>query len=510
MSTERRSKRYLRNIMLLVGLVLPTLTLVPLGGLWLWERGLSLYWAAGAALSVIGIWLWQRHLLREPIAMAERAAGEATPPDIVWTPAESKAWEQVQRIARELDPDTLTSRDEVLALGKRTVEAVARTLHPEEKDPLLRFTVPEALALVEQVSRELRPLIIENIPLGDRLTVGQVAALYDWRWLIGGYEKVYDVWRVIRMLNPAAAAAQEVREQVTKQMVKWGKDRIVRTLAERYVEEVGRAAIDLYGGRLKVTDAELTERISDLSRRDRAAMAARLAEPLRILIAGPLKSGKSSLVNLLTGTPAAGVDTLPASAAFEPHEFSRQGIGKAVVLDSPGIDSDADLALLLAEAEGADLVIWTTSAVRAGREPERLALTALRDRFAGFDRRKMPPVVVALTHCDRLRPAGEWQPPYDLEADTAGTGKVGVIREAVATVASDLEVEPDRIVPLALAPAVGEPDIEPLWAKILLVLPEARAAQLGRLRTGAAMGFWRRLWTQTRGAGRLIRRELSR
>ena len=43
-----RSEQIVRGAIITLGLLLPTLTLLPLGSLWLWERGLLLYWALAA------------------------------------------------------------------------------------------------------------------------------------------------------------------------------------------------------------------------------------------------------------------------------------------------------------------------------------------------------------------------------------------------------------------------------------------------------------------------------
>ena len=132
-----------------------------------------------------------------------------------------------------------------------------------------KFTIPEALALVERVSADLRPFVIDNIPLGDQLTVGQVLKIYGWRSAIGMAEKAYDIWRLIRLVNPVTAAAQEAREQITKHLYANVRDQMARQLAGAYVREVGRAAIDLYGGRLRVTQAQLAGHVSASTLRDR-------------------------------------------------------------------------------------------------------------------------------------------------------------------------------------------------------------------------------------------------
>ncbi len=90
----------------------------------------------------------------------------------------------------------------------------------------------------------------DRVPFGDRLTVSQMLALYRARGLGDIASKAYDVWRIVRLANPAAAVTNEVRERLTKAVLSWGRDQVSRRLVEAYVEEIGRAAIDLYGGRL--------------------------------------------------------------------------------------------------------------------------------------------------------------------------------------------------------------------------------------------------------------------
>ena len=52
-----------RYILIATALLLPTLSLVPLGGLYLWEKGYILWWALAALICVGAVALMQRLLI---------------------------------------------------------------------------------------------------------------------------------------------------------------------------------------------------------------------------------------------------------------------------------------------------------------------------------------------------------------------------------------------------------------------------------------------------------------
>ena len=57
--------------------------------------------------------------------------------------------------------------------------------------------------------------------------------------------------------QPRSAATQELRERFTRQIYEAGREHLARRPGARaFVKEVGRAAIDLYGGSLRVTSAD--------------------------------------------------------------------------------------------------------------------------------------------------------------------------------------------------------------------------------------------------------------
>ena len=308
------------------------------------------------------------------------------------------------------------------------------------------------------------------------------------------------------MLNPATAATQELRERLSNQMYRWGREEIARRLVQGYVKEVGRAAIDLYGGRLRVTPEELEAHVTEASERDRRASGSVQAEPLRLLVCGQINAGKSSLINALIDEVKAASDVLPLTNNFTAYELKRQGVPQAVILDSPGLASAGEpLDKLVAEAAQADLILWVASAVRPDRALDSRAIEAIRQSFAAQPNRRRPPMFLVLTHVDRLRPMQEWSPPYDLTH--AETGKAASILAAMDAAGADLGFPQDAIIPACLDPKAGIYNADAIWAEIMEQIPDAQRAQLVRTLQDIGRGFdWRKLRGQAVNAGRILAR----
>ena len=513
MKERLRRRSYLLPIVIASGLLLPALTLLPFGTLWLWQKGYLLHWAVGAACLVAIATLVQRRVLRS-LAPTDDGAAASEPRqaddlvDASWTPAEAQAWSDVLAVAQRVDVASLTSREAILALGGETVRTVAKRLHPAVAEPLWQFTVPEAFAIIERVSRRLGAFTSETIPFSDRLTVGRVMSLYNWRGAVNLAEKAYDVWRLVRLVNPFTALTHELRERLSKQMLAWGQAQITQRLAHAYVLEVGRAAIDLYGGRLRVAARQVHAEMSTAAAADTADIDRRTIEPLRILVAGQIGAGKSSVVNALANEIHATVDALPATSQFTAYALRRDGFPGAHLIDSPGLGATPDeRKIVIDRAMDCDLVLWVVAAHRADRDLDRLAISELRRAFENVPNRRRPPLVLVLTHIDRLRPFQEWSPPYDLES--IEQLKSQSIRAAVDVIAKELEVEPSDVIPVSVGQRTSY-NIDALWACMLIVLPDAQRAQLvRRLHDARSEMSWRRVWSQAVSAGRVLRRSLG-
>jgi predicted GTPase len=239
-----------------------------------------------------------------------------------------------------------------------------------------------------------------------------------------------------------------------------------------------------------------------------AVLESRAAEPIRILVAGQTGVGKSSLVNALAGAVEAVVDTVPATRSFTTYKLTHEGLPAALIIDSPGLGSPKGIAPLVDAAERCDMVLWVAAATRPARDRDRVALRAIRERFAAQPNRRRPPMLLVLTHIDALRPFQDWAPPYDLETGTREKAKS--IRAAAESAGDDLGFARDEVVPVRTGTPGTAYNIDALWARIVALVPDAERARLLRVLSDVrGASGWASMWTQAVNAGRVLRKTLS-
>jgi uncharacterized protein len=390
-----------RYILVATALLLPTLSLVPLGGLYLWQNGYVLWWALAALVSVVLVVAMQRWLIAgavrkspvkdgDPAALSEgHDAGLADP---TWSPAEAQAWADVKVVASRVDLEKMVDLDSVILLGRNTVDVVARRLHPTRHDAIWQFTLPEALAISERVSRRLGRMIETKVPFGDRMTVSQFIAIYQWRHMLDTAERVYDIWRLVRLVNPATALTNEARERLSRALFQWGREHVMRRLVETYVEEVGRAAIDLYGGRLKITRAQ----IGDAMDAPEAAgdLAALTRAPVIALVAGGSEAARENAAALLRmveqDQARAMVERLGTKDA--PTAVSDL-VGMEVRLSRADITAAKQVRRLVEEAGETDLLVWAVANDKTPLAAHRSAIAAIADHFKAAPNLLAPAIV---------------------------------------------------------------------------------------------------------------------
>lgn len=475
-------RRYWPEMLLFLALALPWLSLLALGTVWLWQGGHVWAWAIATAVLGLLAWPLSRFVRHRANQEARLALGDVAEPSRDWNVAEREAWTEVVAIADATAPFTFTETEPLVASARNIVEVVARRFHPEAHTAWAQFSLPEFLLLAERLCRDIRREALRHIPgvrairLSHLLWAHQQNRRYGpvarTSWRVG-----FGLWRIIRgTLNPLQAVGQETSSVFMENTAKVLSYRLRAYATRLAVLEIGRAAIDLYAGRLALSDDE----VRAAREREMAGVLDRGA-PVRIVLIGQVNAGKSSLLNALAQEIRSAVGPLPVTSNAEEYLLELEGRPTVTVVDMPGFDERA-ASELRAQAARADLIIWVASATQPARGPDRKLLDEVRSWAGAQLARRPPPVLLALTHIDELRPAAEWAPPYDVTAPTGP--KARAIRGAVNAVAAALALRVDAIVPVAMPPGRESYNLDALWARIAVELDEAKLAQLDRLRVG--------------------------
>src|SRR5262249_59529597 len=135
-------RRYPRWAMLMVALLLPAVSLLPFGSLWLWQHGVILYWAIATCVMVVAVYYFEQKLIDPVAAPAAPDQIDPAPPEAGWSPRQAAAWEDVARLANQVSPERMTSREAVLGLGLEAIEGVAKRLDPERRGPPCGGSLP--------------------------------------------------------------------------------------------------------------------------------------------------------------------------------------------------------------------------------------------------------------------------------------------------------------------------------------------------------------------------------
>lgn len=484
---------------------LPLLLLPAAGMWWMWQAALMRYWLIlFLACSTVA------YLLHKLVAWREHRAALAhsTRPDAHWPPGAQDCWDRIEQLARQSQPDEWPLEDpqKLALLGRNSLEVVAQYYHPKQNQPLLELTVPHALLIIERASRELRRDITDNLPFSHKITLGDLALVNRWRKMLA---PLGPWWRLLRaVVTPQTAVFSEIRRALGNQIMDYGFVRIKTWMLQEYVRKVGYHAIELYSGQVVLGEADPVAHITTASRQARAqaeTAAADQTEPLRIVVLGHVNAGKSSLINALFGQLTAPADILPnTTPGVVPYHLQRDGQLEALIFDTPGCDTSLFTPKALKKVVmQADLMLWVTAANRADRHDERTRLDRIRTWLHEHPQRRPPPLITAISHIDLLRPAGEWQPPYDLNKPDGP--KAESIAAAVRATATDLNLPPNSAVPVCLAPARLYNVADTLWSVILEQQDEAKRARFLRcLEDRRRLENWQLALRQLVGSGRLL------
>lgn len=501
--------------------LLPWVFLIGVGGYHLWDRGYTWVWWAVILLSGLTYflaWHWTRNRSLLPPTDA--------PPPGYWTDRDKAAWEKVDARAKaftSVTTEQLADARHYSELALDLAGQVAAVYHPGGATPFDHLTIPEILACAELAAADLDELVQKYVPGAHMLRIRdfkQARKVADW-YKTG--QNLY--WAGAVLFNPIQSG------------LRWAASRYgLGTLFDKlqgnillwfhtaFIHHLGRYLIEMNSGRLKVgvkryrelLKAHMEPPVETAPPAESPGTAVPGLEPtapppppavkpIGIAVLGPVKAGKSSLVNALLGQQAATVDTLPVAHIGVRYNLTLAGGQPVSILDTAGYGQDgpneAEFEAAAEASRDADLVLFVTQANNPGRRSDVDLLDRLRAWFAERPQLKLPPVVAVVNQIDLLSPKAEWSPPYNWQAGTRP--KEANIRECVSVVREQLGGRVVDVVPVCGRQGETFGITEGLVPAVALQLDGARgSAVLRAFHAEASADQYQRLGRQLLEGGR--------
>jgi predicted GTPase len=507
--------------------------LMATGAYHLWDRGWSFTaWIPMAACFLAAYflgWYWTRSASES----AETAATAEQKPPTYWTEQDRAAWTEVKTVAdaaASLSTEELCHYDRLGMEAKTLALKIAQVYQPGTTDPFGHLTLPEIITCCELVAHDVGELVDTYIPGSHLLTVSDLKRarqfldtaatwyprLRNLYWLGAA---IFDPIRTAIQAGVTQGGMSPVLSRLQRNMIGW--------FHRAYLHRLGHYLIELNSRRLRVG----TQRYLELMRHhqvpptepdgssslpsptvseqlgsaeestagpqpmaihtvsaqpspsDPAPSAGHKSEAIRIAVVGPVKAGKSTLINALLGKQSAETDIVPRTSGVTQYQLRQPPLPSLLLLDTPGYghdgQADRDLEAALEAAAEADLLLLAVPARAAARSADLNFLERLRNRFATTPKLRLPPVLLVLTQADLLSPAVECSPPYDWH--TGQRPKEVSIREAVAAARELFGTEVLDVIPIAALPGRSFGVREELLPAIADNLHEGRGTSLLRL-----------------------------
>jgi predicted GTPase len=286
----------------------------------------------------------------------------------------------------------------------------------------------------------------------------------------------------------------------------------------RFIRQLGFYLIEMNSGRLRAGADAYRSAFQGLHRgaaarvSDTAGAKTVSARPVTVALVGQVSSGKSSLVNALTKTHQAAIDLLPQTRNVNRYQVAFGDPPVTItLLDTPGYAeagaSAEQLEQIQSALRDANCVLLVMDAHSPARDADVRTLRDLEQWYTAQPRLKAPPVIGVLTHVDLLRPALEWNPPYDWRTPSTPTERS--LHEALEYVGGLFGGSLAAIVPVCTAsrPDRGWGVVEELIPAMMTRLSDAHSVALLRaFENELDRGQWKTLLLQIKRSGSEILR----
>jgi predicted GTPase len=398
---------------------LPVVIYGVLGGFALWETGLlrQSWWVAPlfwVAAWVLGRFWRTGHPMRQ---------GHAVTVPSHWTPRDEQAALIVREFQQQVDqltPTQLTDPDFYRQQAQKLATALARNYFPDAEDPFSSLTVPEVLAAVRLALDDLEQWLLTSLP-GSRML-----SIKHWKMLQHAPKWVRRIqnttWAASILMNPANIARLWTSRMTADPITTELQTEVLAVIYLRFIREIGFYLIEMNSGRLRGgADAYRRHFQSDANRPPEHGASPGgppNAQCVNVALVGQVSSGKSSLINALTGAHQAAVDILPKTR--EVHRYQATfGTPPVCVtlLDTPGYGEAGASAEQLQEIREAlqesHAILVVMDGHSPAREADRRTLRDVETWYQSQPQLKPPPKFGVVTHIDLLRPVLEWSPPYE-------------------------------------------------------------------------------------------------
>ncbi|MEZ6144920.1 MAG: GTPase [Planctomycetaceae bacterium] len=426
-----------RSIILSVLISLPIVIFAAVGGYAIWQNGnLNWIWWLMTGCAVAA---WGLSKLWKTSPTSARKQHHITEPTH-WTPRDRDAAEIVRNYQLAVESHTaeqLTDPHFYLQQVQSLAMELARLYHPKAADPLDQLTVPEVLAAIRLAGDDMERWMLESVPGSRMLTIRH------WQLLQSAPEwanKLSEAtWVASVLLNPANIVRYLASRWTWGPVSEQIQSEVLAVVYLRFIRQVGYYLIEMNSGRLRGGADAYRAAFGQRGQTDRPFDVDRDSKftdspPITISLVGQVSSGKSSLINRLTGQVQAAVDILPETKQVQRYQYSvGQPPVTVTLLDTPGYGesgaSKEQIRHIQQALEVSDAALLVMDAHSPAREADRVTLEQLREVYASQLHLKPPPVVGVLTHVDLLSPPLEWSPPYDWR--TPASTKAKSLHDAV-------------------------------------------------------------------------------